>query len=472
MERTLYPVILVGGRGARLWPVSRESLPKVFQNLTSDKSLLQDTCARLGGIKKIGAPVVVCNTDHTFLVREQLANIKDLTILAEPVRRNTAPAIVAAGALLQKRDPNAIMLVLPADHVITNPAAFHRAVETAVAVAGDGHLVTFGITPKEAETEYGYIKSGKALDDRNGACEIERFVEKPDADKAQKMLDEGGYSWNSGMFVFPVRDMFDDLRSFAPDVLSAAVSAVPFDAPSDGIIHLNAEQFESAPAISIDYALMEKTSRAAVVSCDIGWSDVGNWNALWNLGVKDDSGNVLVGDAISQESENSLLRSDGPLVVGVGLKDIVVVATDDAVLVGDQSQIRTVNQAVDRLAAEKRRQAESHNRAYLPWGYAETIERGARFQVKRLSVNPGAKISLHKHIHRAEHWTVVEGSGLVIRDDEEILLNENESISLPLGCLHRVENPGNVLLTIIEIQYGSYLDDDDVVRIDDIYGRI
>ncbi|MEO0620309.1 MAG: mannose-1-phosphate guanylyltransferase/mannose-6-phosphate isomerase [Pseudomonadota bacterium] len=471
MARTIYPVILVGGRGARLWPVSRESLPKVFQNLASDKSLLQDTSIRLKGISHLGAPIVVCNTDHTLLVREQLAGVPSLSILAEPVRRNTAPAVTAAAAFIQRHDPEALMLVLPADHVITNAAAFHRAIETAAAVATTGQLVTFGIEPTGPETEYGYIKAGTPMSDLPGAKKIERFVEKPNLERAKALLAEGDHFWNSGMFVFPVRELLDELRTHAHEVMAAAVSSVPPEAEVGQTVELREDAFARAPGISVDYAVMEKTARAAVVPCAIGWSDVGNWNALWELGPKDDAGNVLVGDAVSQETSNSFLRSDGPLVVGVGLKDIVVVATNDAVLVGTQDEIRTVNQAVDRLAAEKRRQAESHNRSYRPWGHVEVIERGNRFQVQRMHINPGNRISLQKHYLRSEHWVVVEGSALVQRDDEEMLLSENEAAYIPLGALHRVTNPGAVPLTIIETQYGSYLGEDDVIRVEDDFGR-
>ncbi|MGI9406264.1 MAG: mannose-1-phosphate guanylyltransferase/mannose-6-phosphate isomerase [Hyphomicrobiaceae bacterium] len=472
MQRTIHPVVLVGGRGTRLWPMSRASLPKVFQKLASDKSLLQETCVRLGGVADVAAPLVVCNKEHVFLVREQLAGTRNLTILAEPVRRNTGPAIAAAAAWIQKRDPEAIMLVLPADHVITNVSAFRRAIEKAVEIAKKGQLVTFGIEPDGPETEYGYIQAGKAIEGNTEGSRIARFVEKPNRPKAETMLSEGGYFWNSGMFVFPVRDVLDELRSYAPEVLRAAVASVPLDSSEDGLVHLDEAEFPNAPSISIDYAVMEKTSRAAVLPCSIGWSDVGNWNALWDLGEKDGSGNVNVGDTFSQDTSNTYLRSDGPLVVGVGLENIVVVASDDAVLVGDRAHIRSVNQAVDTLSAQQRKEADSHNRCYRPWGFYETLQLGPRFQVKRICVNPGSKLSLQKHFHRAEHWVVVEGSAMVTRDDEEILLSENESIYLPLGCVHRLENPGNVMMTLIEVQYGSYLGEDDIVRLEDVYGRV
>ena len=457
MERTLYPVILVGGRGARLWPVSRESFPKVFQNLVSDKSLLQDTCLRFAGIAKIGAPIVVCNTDHVPLVREQLADIENLTILAEPVRRNTAPAIVAAGALLQASDPDAIMLVLPADHVITNLAAFHKAIESATAVACEGHLVTFGITPTAPETEYGYIKSGKVIGGYAATSSIEHFVEKPDEKTARSMLVDGGYSWNSGMFMFPVREMLNEMQKHAQDVLSAAISSVPPLALEDGTIYLDEVQFSAASAISIDYALMEKTSCAAVVQCDIGWSDVGNWNALWHLGDKDENGNVLTGDVVSQGSENSLIRSDGPLVVGIGLKDTVVVATDDAVLVGTQAQIRAVGNAVDRLADAKRKEASSHKYIWRPWGRIETVARGSQFQVNRLSVEPGQKCSLQTQAHVVTRWTIVAGDARITSGGRKIPAIESQSIDLPSGSIHLIENVADGILTIIEIQTGSNL---------------
>ncbi|MEL6287214.1 MAG: mannose-1-phosphate guanylyltransferase/mannose-6-phosphate isomerase [Pseudomonadota bacterium] len=471
MSRTIYPVILVGGRGARLWPMSRESLPKVFQNLATDQSLLQDTATRLRGMKQLGAPIVVCNHEHTLLVAEQLSAFRDLTILAEPVRRNTAPAVVASAAFIQRFAPDALMLVLPADHVITKPEAFQRAIEQAAVVADTGRLVTFGIEPTEPETEYGYIKAGASIPEVDDAREIARFVEKPDRARAQALLAEGDHYWNSGMFVFPVRAFLDEVRTHASDVVAAAAPAVPLGAELGGIHHLDEKTFARAPSISVDYAVMEQTTRSATVPCAIGWSDVGNWQAIWELGSKDTDGNVLVGDAVSQENSNSFLRSDGPLVVGIGLEDTIVVATPDAVLVGAQREIKTVNRAVDRLLAEKRRQAERHLRAHRPWGYCETIQRGPRFQVQRLRINPGARLSLQKHYHRAEHWVIVEGSGLVTRDGEEMLLSENEATYIPLGTLHRIANPGNVPLTLIETQYGSYLDEDDVVRIEDDYGR-
>jgi len=450
LSRTLYPVVLVGGRGARLWPVSRESLPKVFQSLASDQSLLQETVARLERIDNLGSLIVVCNAEHTRLVRRQLDVAADVELLVEPVRRNTAPAVAAAGEWLRRRDPDAVMLVLPADHVITDIEAFQSAVVKAAAAASGGRFVTFGIEPTHPETEYGYIRMGDALVGHAGAHEIDQFVEKPDATMATAMLSEGGHVWNSGMFVFPVRDLADELQACAPDVQRAAKDAVRSATADNGIVHLDETAFANAPSISIDYALMEKTSRAAVVPCDLGWSDVGNWNALWERGTKDDDENVLVGDVVATGTQNSLLRSDGPLVVGVGLQDTIVVATEDAILVGARSKIRDVGTVVDHLAAQRRVEAQSHKSAARDWGVEEVMDSGAQFRVRRLAVHAGQTVPVRTLEDSKVNLCVVTGTARIARDGAIFTLTQGSAIHIESGQPHQIENPGDTPLTIIE----------------------
>lgn len=468
---TIIPVILSGGSGTRLWPVSRESFPKQLWPLTSSRSMLQETALRAAG-PGFAPPVVVTNNEHRFLIAEQLreAGIDGARILLEPVGRNSAPAIAVAAALVAADNPDAVLWMLAADHAITDLPAMHAALRVAAGVAAEGRIVTFGIRPATAETGYGYIETGAPLPGHDGAHAVARFVEKPDAATAAAYVAGGRHVWNSGMFVFTARALLDEMGRHAPEVRQAAEAALAQATTDLDFIRL-APCFADAPSISLDYAVAERTDRAAVVPVDPGWSDVGSWGALWELGGKDAGGNVAVGDVLLEGAQDCYVRSDGVLTAVVGLKDAVVVVQKDAVLAMHRDRAQDVKRIVDRLRAEHRSEAVAHNRMYRPWGFYESLIMSERFQVKRIVVRPGQKLSLQKHFHRAEHWVVVAGTAIVHRDGEEHLVRENESIYLPLGCVHRMENPGKVDLTLIEVQSGTYLGEDDIVRIEDTYGR-
>jgi mannose-1-phosphate guanylyltransferase/mannose-6-phosphate isomerase len=468
----LVPVVLSGGTGTRLWPVSRESFPKQLWPLVSERSLMQETALRATG-QGFAKPVVVCNEGHRFLIAEQLrtAGIKGARIVLEPVGRNSAPAIAAAALLVAEGDPDAVLWLMAADAAITRPEAMHAALAAAHEAARRGQFVTFGMKPARAETGYGYIEVGAALADAPGAYRVAQFVEKPDAATAAALTADGRHLWNSGMFVFSARTLLEELEKFAPQVLDAVRRAVSARRTDLDFIRLDPAAFEACPSISLDYAVAERTTRAAVVPADLGWSDVGSWHALWELGAKDGDGNVAVGDVVLEGAEGCYARSDGMLTAVVGLKDAVVVTTDDAVLAMHRDCAQDVKKVVERLRAMGRAEATSHKRVYRPWGLYESLISGDRFQVKRIVVKPGEKLSLQKHFHRAEHWVVVAGTAMVTRDDEEIMLRENESVYLPLGAVHRLYNPGRIPLTLIEVQVGSYLGEDDIVRFEDTYGR-
>jgi mannose-1-phosphate guanylyltransferase/mannose-6-phosphate isomerase len=471
-DKPIVPVILSGGSGTRLWPVSRESFPKQLWPLISDHTLLQETALRARG-ERFAPPVIVCNQEHRFLIAEQLraAGIPGPRILLEPVGRNSAPAIAAAAILVAETDPDAVLWLLAADHVIVDVAALHKSLAIAATAARAGRIVTFGMRPTAPETGYGYIAIGAALDDAPDAFAVAEFVEKPDAARAARLATDGRHLWNSGMFVFTARTLLEELASHAPDVLHAVRRAMAERTSDLDFVRLGVEAFTACPSISLDYAVAERTSRAAVVPADIGWSDIGSWGALWELGRKDEQGNVTVGDVLLESARNCYVRSDGMLATVVGLEDAVVVVTEDAVLAMHRDHAQDVKKVVDRLKAAGRNEAVAHNRMYRPWGFYECLIQGDRFQVKRIVVTPGRKLSLQKHFHRAEHWVVVNGSALVTRDDETFLVRENESVYLPLGCVHRLENPGKIPLALIEVQSGAYLGEDDIVRIDDVYNR-
>jgi len=472
-QQAIVPVILSGGSGTRLWPVSRESFPKqLWPLISADRTLLQDTVLRARG-SGFAAPIIVCNQEHRFLIGEQLrgVGVANARILLEPVGRNSAPAIAAAALLVAETDPDAVLWLLAADHAITDPGALHRCLATAVVAARTGRIVTFGMRPVTPETGYGYIELGAALDDAAGAYGVARFVEKPDAAEAERFAGDGRHLWNSGMFVFTARTLLEELERYAPDVLGAVRAAVARRYDDLDFLRLDVEAFSASPSISLDYAVAERTTRAAVVPADLGWSDVGSWRALWELGHKDADGNVAVGDVLLETSRDCYVRSDGMLAAVVGLQDAVVVVTEDAVLAMHRDRAQEVTKLVARLKAAGRHEAIAHNRLYRPWGFFETLISGDRFQVKRIVVSPGGKLSLQKHFHRAEHWVVVTGSALVTRDGDSRLLCENESVYVPLGCVHRLENPGRIPLELIEVQSGAYLGDDDIIRLDDIYNR-
>ncbi|WP_307138166.1 mannose-1-phosphate guanylyltransferase/mannose-6-phosphate isomerase [Pseudoroseomonas cervicalis] len=468
----IVPVILCGGTGSRLWPLSREGFPKQFWPLLSRRTMLQDTAARASGTG-FAAPLVISNQAHRFLIAEQLreAAVGEARIVLEPVARNSAPAIAAAALLAHEANPQDVLWLMPADAAISDTLALHAALARAAEAARAGHIVTFGMRPTAAETGYGYIEAGAALPGVEGVSAITRFVEKPDAARAAEFLAGGRHLWNSGMFVATAATLLSELERLAPDLLAAVRAAVEGATRDLDFIRLDPAAFALAPDISIDYAVMEKTDRAAVVPAALGWSDVGSWAALWEVSPKDAQGNAVQGPVALYNTRNSYVRSEGMLTGVVGLEDAVIVVTDDAVLAMHRDHAQDVKKLLEQLKAQGRPEATEHRRMYRPWGHYEGLIKGDRFQVKKISVKPGQKLSLQKHYHRAEHWVVVAGTAIVERDAERIMLRENESIYLPLGCVHRMENPGMIPLTLIEVQSGSYLGEDDIVRFEDTYGR-
>jgi mannose-1-phosphate guanylyltransferase / mannose-6-phosphate isomerase len=473
MSQEVYPVILAGGSGSRLWPMSRQLLPKQFLPLVSERTMLQDTVLRLAGMPGARGPTVVSNNEHRFLVAEQLREIgiKPVAQLLEPVGRNTAPAVGVAALLLAELDRDAVMIVLPADHLIRNVERFRAAVASAADLAREGALVTFGIAPDHPATGYGYIERGDPLPGRADAFRVARFVEKPDAATAQGFVEAGRFSWNSGMFVLGARRYLEELARHAPEMLKACEAAWSKSARDSDFVRLDAPSFDACPSDSIDYAVMEKTTAAAVIPVDIGWSDVGSWTTLWEVGAKDQRGNLVRGDAHVQDSQNCYVRAESRLVSVIGLRDAIVIETADAVLVANGGHAQKVKDVVTHLDSSKRTEHVSHRRVYRPWGYYESIDGGDRFQVKRIMVKPGAALSLQMHHHRAEHWVVVQGTAKIRRGEEEMMLSENQSTYIPIGTAHRLENPGKIALHLIEVQSGSYLGEDDIVRLEDSYGR-
>jgi len=471
----MIPVVLSGGSGSRLWPLSRAHYPKQFIPLASEQTMLQETLGRLQGLRAEAlSPLVICNEQHRFMVAEQLREM-DLVaqnILLEPVGRNTAPAVALAALAANSDD---ILLVLPADHVIENITAFHSAIELACSEAEKGALVTFGVVPTAAETGYGYIQAASTGKSDEGAGltahSIKQFVEKPDLATAQAYVDSGDYYWNSGMFAFKAGRYLEELERFQPEILNACRAAFDGASVDCDFTRLDKEAFAACPDDSIDYAVMEKTDSAVVIPLDAGWSDIGSWSALWDISEKDAQGNTCKGDVLAVDTHDSYLHTNGRLLATVGIKNLVVVETDDAVLVADKSRVQDVKAVVNQLQAQGRSERESHRKVYRPWGMYDSIAANGRYQTKRIVVNPGARLSLQKHYHRAEHWVVVQGTGLVTRGDEEVILSVNESIYIPIGMKHRLENPGVIPLEIIEVQTGDYLGEDDIVRFDDQYGR-
>lgn len=470
-DQPILPVILSGGSGTRLWPVSRASFPKQLWPLMSDHSLIQDTVLRAVG-DRFAPPMLVCNDEHRFLVAEHLraAGISGARIVLEPAPRNSAPAIAAAALMAAEQGPGQVVWMMAADAYVGDVAALHQVLDRAVPAARSGAIVTFGMKPTTAETGYGYIEFGRALDSTQGVLEVVRFIEKPDAETAAAMVASQRYLWNSGMFVFTAESLIQELSAHAPQVLEAVQAAVRDRRTDLDFIRLGAA-FADSPSISLDYAVAERTTRAAVVPADLGWSDIGNWTSLWEIQDKDARGNVADGDTILENTDNCYVRSDGILTAVVGLRDTVVVVTKDAVLAMDRAHGQDVKNLVDRLKSTGRREAVAHKLTYRPWGSYESLIEGHRFQVKQISVKPGGKLSLQKHLHRAEHWVVVTGTAQITCNDQTRLLQENEGTYIPPGAAHRLENPGKIPLILIEVQSGAYLGEDDIIRFEDTYGR-
>ena len=466
----MIPVILSGGSGTRLWPLSRQAYPKQFLALAGEETMLQATWQRVAELAS-AAPLVVANEDHRFMVAEQLRELgcTPAAIVLEPVGRNTAPAIAVAALQATADGTDPLLLVLPSDHVIADAAGFRAAVAAATPAAQNGKLVTFGIVPTAAETGYGYIQAVAGGDAPVRA--VARFVEKPDAATAAQYLASGQYFWNSGMFLFQASRYLAELERHAPAMLAACRKAFAAAARDADFVRLDKAAFAACPSDSIDYAVMEKTADAAVLPIDVGWNDVGSWSALWEVAQQDGDGNAHHGDVIALDCRDTLAWGDHRLVAMIGLRDIVVVDSDDALLVAHKDHVQEVKEVVARLKAEGRSESNLHRKVYRPWGAYDSIDMGERFQVKRITVNPGAALSLQMHHHRAEHWIVVSGTAEVTRGEEVLLLSENQSTYIPLGVTHRLRNPGKVPLELIEVQSGSYLGEDDIVRFEDVYGR-
>lgn len=469
----LHPTILSGGSGTRLWPRSRSNTPKQFLPLAGDETLFQQTARRVAGLPDAKPVLTVCAEDHRFMVGEQLQAIGVASggILLEPVARNTAPAIALAALHVEASDPGGILLVLPADHLIRDVAAFHSAVAAGLPQAEAGGLVTFGIKPSHAETGYGYIRTGAAL--APGVHAIAAFVEKPDVERAAQYLASGDYLWNSGMFLFRADAYLEALARHAPDILRAARDSYAGATRDLDFIRIDADSFARSPSDSIDYAVMEKVDNAAVVPVDCGWSDIGAWSALWDVAERDGEGNASFGDVIALDAhDNYLQAAEHRMIAALGIDDLVVVDTADAVLVAHRDRVQDVKQLVDELKAQGRTEHLHHRKVYRPWGSYDSLAVGPRFQVKSIVVKPGASLSLQRHFQRAEHWIVVEGTAEVTCGERTFLLHENQSTFIPLGEVHRLRNPGKTPVELIEVQSGSYLGEDDIERLEDAYGRV
>lgn len=469
------PVIMAGGTGSRLWPMSRELYPKQFLRLYGEQSMLQETVTRLKGLYT-QEPLVICNEEHRFLAAEQLRQINQLSnnIILEPVGRNTAPAITLAALRAIDDGCDPLLLVLAADHVIENPAAFHQAVQSAIPFAEQGKLVTFGIVPTGPETGYGYIQRGIEFNNNSGPVfRVQSFVEKPDLPTALKYLESGDYYWNSGMFLFRAERFLEEMTKFRPDILNACLKAIETSQPDEqqNFIRVDKESFIACPNESVDYAVMEKTTDAIVVPLDVGWNDVGSWAALWEINDKNMEGNAITGDVFTHNTSNCYINTDEKLVAAVGVDNLVIINTKDAVLVIDKSQGQDVKKVVEFLKENKRREYRVHRESYRPWGRNDIVVRALRYHVNRITVKPGGRFSLQMHHHRAEHWVILSGTAKIVLNGETYLLTENQSTFIPIGAQHMLENPGKIPLEILEIQSGSYIEDDDIIRTKDHYGR-
>lgn len=470
--KTITPVLLSGGTGSRLWPLSREAYPKQLLPLIEQDSLLQTTLKRVDNTSMFGPAIVIANAEHRFVIAEQLRAIdfSDAKIVLEPFGRNTCPATTVAAILAFRNDPESTILVMPADHKISDVTAFQAAMEIGLKAAQEGRYVLFGVPPHAPATGYGYIETGGALEN-SGMRKVLGFTEKPSRRTAEAYLATGRYFWNSGIFLLPAKTFLEEMSRLEPQILDACNHAVAKAVKDLDFLRLDPASFEKTPNISIDYAIMEKTSNAVVVDMECGWSDIGTWSSLWDVSDKGDGETSVFGDVLNIDTKGCYIRSEGPLVGALGVEDLVIVATSDAILVTRKDRDQDVKLLVDELKKAGHQCALQTTRVHRPWGFFQSIHLGERFQVKRITVAPGAKLSLQKHYHRSEHWIVVNGTALVTRDAEEILLRENESVYLPLGCIHRLANPGKVPLNLIEVQSGAYLGEDDIVRFEDDYAR-
>lgn len=467
----IIPVILSGGLGTRLWPLSREHYPKQYLSLFNDTTMLQETILRLRGLENLSEPIIVCNANHRFLVAGQCQqiDIKNPTILLEPIGRNTAPAILASAVQSLKNRKNAVLLILSADHIIKNIEEFHRAINIGINQAKRGKLVTFGIMPNEANIEYGYIKVSESLIEK--VYKVDEFVEKPDLETAKSYLTKGNYLWNSGIFMFNAITLIDELTLYSPDIVKSVSKAVNNSVKDLDFIRLDKQSFESSPSESIDIALMEKSDNVVVIPLDIGWSDVGSWSALYGVSEKDKSGNVLKGDVTVKDTTNTYVNASNHMVATIGVDNLVVVDTPDVTLIASQDKAYLVKSVVETIQKKGRNEAKSNRKVYRPWGWYDSIEEGLHYQVKRLHVNPGAKLSLQMHHKRAEHWVVISGKATVINGENILTLSKGDSTYIPIGVTHCLENKTREPLQIIEVQSGTYLGEDDIVRFEDIYKR-
>jgi mannose-1-phosphate guanylyltransferase/mannose-6-phosphate isomerase len=468
----IHPVILSGGSGTRLWPLSRKQYPKQLLPLTSDNSLLQETLSRISG-EDFEAPLIICNTEHRFSVAEQVRemDLQVRDIILEPIGRNTAPAAAIAAMALSKDDPEACILLLPSDHLIGDREAFLEAIHTALGAAQNDFLVTFGITPSGPETGYGYINSGAAISTAPGCFAVERFIEKPDAEKAVAMIAAGEHVWNSGIFLFKAAAYLEELKALQPDIYAQCEKSLAATTRDLDFTRLDEKTFATCPSLSIDYAVMEHTRRACVVPVDMGWSDIGSWSELWKVSQQDEQGNVIIGDVLAEDTTGSYLRTSNRMIATIGLKDMIIVDTGDTVLIAPRDRAQDIRLIVERLEKEGRAEHILPARVRRPWGWYQSLDSGPSFQVKRLCVNPGARLSLQRHQRRAEHWVVVSGEAQVHCDGKDMTLSPNQSTYIPLGATHRLENKGREPLYLIEVQSGDYLGEDDIERLEDDFAR-